>query len=216
MTRSIDSNPAWLPYARLNLYRNPFGELAPEERAELASLDTAPWVELLRQRRTAVQFIGGCGRGKTTRMLRLRRELPESRYVYLPEDGPCPVIAEGDPIMIDEAQRLPRRARKSVFAAGNALVLATHRDLRRILVRYGYRCRTFRIGPDNSPDLIREVMNRRIEASRLHDGPTLTLSHTEAVKLSQRFGTDLRSMENYLYERLQQQLENNGQVRFVD
>jgi len=64
-----DKSPSidWLPWARFNLHRNPFGELTPDERAELAVVNVDYLVEMLGDPRQAVQFIGECGRGKTTR-----------------------------------------------------------------------------------------------------------------------------------------------------
>lgn len=101
----------WLPWASCNLRRNPFGELTREERAEVAEVDVDRIAGRVAKPHTAVQLIGDCGRGKTTRMLALMNRFPDASYVYLPENGPCPAIADGNPLLIDEAQRLPRTAR---------------------------------------------------------------------------------------------------------
>ena len=37
----------WLPWARFNLHRNPFGELTPDERAELAVVEVDYLIEML-------------------------------------------------------------------------------------------------------------------------------------------------------------------------
>ena len=108
MTEDLETIAHWLPWAGRNLCRNPFGELSRAERAEVAVVDLDSIAARLAKMRSAVQLIGDCGRGKTTRMLALAQRFPESSYVYLPEDGPCPAIAEGNPLLIDEAQRLPR------------------------------------------------------------------------------------------------------------
>ena len=39
----------WLPWARFNLHRNPFGELSSEERSELAVVEVDDWLEMLRK-----------------------------------------------------------------------------------------------------------------------------------------------------------------------
>jgi hypothetical protein len=206
----------WLPWARWNLRRNPFGELTRDERADVAVVDVGAIARGVAGPHHAVQLIGGCGRGKTTRMLTLARQLAGASYVYLPEDGPCPAIAEGDPILIDEAQRLPRAAARLIFARGLPLVLATHRDLSRRLRRFGYAVSTERIGDGNTPELICELLNRRIEASRLGAGPVPLVSLTDARGLFRRFGSDIRGIEDYLYDRVQTQVVDDGQMRFID
>lgn len=215
---SADSTRAgsWLPWAWCNLRRNPFGELTRQERVELAVVDVDSIAGRLGNARSAVQLIGECGRGKTTRMLVLEQAIANATYVYLPEDQPCPAIPEGNPLLIDEAQRLPRRVRGRVFASGLPLVLATHRDLFRSLQRAGYQVHTELIGLANDASMICEFLNRRIKASRLERGPVPRLSHSDASVLAERFGTDLRGIEGYLYERVQTQVYSHGEMRFVD
>ena len=202
--------------------RNPFGELTREERAELAVVDTSALIAQVQSDHTAVQLIGQCGRGKTTRMLALMKSLPDATYTYLPEDEPCPSIASGSPLLIDEAQRLPRRVRKSIFATGLPLILATHRDLTRPLRRAGYSVHTCRIGKSNDANHAYELLNRRIEASRLDDQrPIPQLSMQVARELVRRFGSDIRSMEGYLYDVVQTQvfspgIANHAEMRFID
>src|SRR5262249_43157873 len=106
MTLSAINIAPQSPYRRWNLRRNPFGELTREERAELALVDVEQHLAELRQGRTALQFLGPCGHGKTTHLLALQRELDEAVYIYLPEDGPQPPIPAIRPLLLDEAQRL--------------------------------------------------------------------------------------------------------------
>ncbi|MGI9471560.1 MAG: hypothetical protein ACR2NZ_08520 [Rubripirellula sp.] len=215
MSQSV-ARCSWLPWARVNLCRNPFGELTAKERAETAVVDVDWFMSMLQRQSTAVQFIGDCGRGKTTRMLAIHSQIPDSSYVYLPENQPCPAIPEGNPVMIDEAQRLPRFVRRRVFATGLPLVLATHNDLTRSLRRHGYQVHTQHIGEGNVPELVWQLVNRRIEASRLAPGPIPNATVEDARVLVQRFGTNVRSIEHYLYDRFQSQVTGNGELRFVD
>ena len=214
-----------------NLFRNPFGELPRSERAELAVVDVEPILHFLRAESLtkepsraptcesfrAYQLIGECGRGKTSRLLKIQEVCANSSYVYLAEDRPCPAIALGDPVLIDEAQRLPRRVRKQIFRSGVPLVLATHHDLAAPLKRAGYQVVTQRIGLSLSPDTLAQILNRRIVASRRdpkHAVPQIDLN--TAARLIDRFGTDVRSIENYLYEIVQSQVYQDGQMRFID
>ncbi|TWU40708.1 hypothetical protein [Novipirellula artificiosorum] len=204
------------PWAWCNLFRNPFGELTPAERASLAVVEIEPIVRAVNRQRVAVQLLGDCGRGKTTRLLAILKFLPNSSYVYLDEDLPCGAIPEGNPLLIDEAQRLPRSVARIVFATGLPLVLATHRDLSRRLRTFGYQVMTYRLGDDNDAQLVYEVMNRRIEASRLGPGTVPTFTLQDAAKLVAIFGSNLRSIEAFLYDQVQKQVHSNGEMRFID
>ncbi|MEM9587507.1 MAG: hypothetical protein AAGA03_09510 [Planctomycetota bacterium] len=204
------------PFHWCNLNRNPFGELSADERAAVAIVDFGTVLPKITCSHHAVQFLGDCGRGKTTRMLALCSRLKQSAYVYLAEDQPCPALPAAEPLLVDEAQRLPRAARKMLFASGVPLVLATHHDLQRPLMRNGYHVMTYRIGDQCDAALIQRIMNRRIEWCRLAPGKLPTLTLEDAELLHRRFGSDLRGAESYLYESMQRQAFGHGEVRFVD
>jgi hypothetical protein len=203
-------------WSRSNLSRNPFGELTRAQRVELAIVDVEQLSGLVPADRIAVQLMGGCGRGKTTRLLALAAHLPESSYIYLPEDGPCPPIPAGRPLLIDEAQRLPRRVRRDILMTGLPLILATHRDLSQVLRRFGYTVHQESIDEGNTPDLLCRVLNRRIESARLSAAPLSLVSLEMARQLSAHFGTDIRAVESYLYDRVQLQVIQHGEMRFDD
>ena len=192
------------PYVRFNLRRNPFGELTWEERAELAVVETQPWVDFLRRPATAVQFIGPCGHGKTTHLLAIARSTPDAVYVHIPEVGPRPATPKRRPLLIDEAQRLGFWQRHRVFSRGGPLVLGTHDDLSRSLRRSGLDVVTVDVAADRSPERLMLILNRRIEASRLTaaDTPRIDLAH--AVSLRREFGSDMSKMEQHLYLQFQQ------------
>ncbi|WP_182865483.1 hypothetical protein [Stieleria mannarensis] len=211
-----------------NWFRNPFGELTRSERAELAVVSIDEIVaaighrsdadgKIVFQARCAYQLIGECGRGKTTRMLALHKRFPSASYVYLPEDQPCPSIPTGDPLLIDEAQRLPWRIRRKVLASGVPLVVATHNDLSGPLRRAGYTVTTERIGLSLSVTQLTEILNRRITASRRDPlRPVPRIGQDDAAELIRRFGTDVRSIESYLYDIVQAQVNQHGEMRFID
>ncbi len=95
------------PFARLQLFRNPFGELTVAERAELAVIDTERYLQwLTHSPRAALQVIGPCGHGKSTHLRALQAawfarqpsaasgELPA--LVYFPEEGDQPALPARD------------------------------------------------------------------------------------------------------------------------
>lgn len=216
MSDTSSSLEHWLPWAKCNLCRNPFGELTPDERADVAIVDLDPIARRVAQPRSAVQLIAECGRGKTTRMLALWKSIRTASYVYLSEDGPCPAIPEGNPVLIDEAQRLPKAVLRQILKTGVPLVLATHDDLSRPLRRFDYHVHTQRIEEGNTPELIHRLLNRRIEAARLQEGPLPVLSLGQSRGLVARFGSNIREIENYLYELVQSQVIDHGEMRFID
>lgn len=193
------------PFAKLNLVRNPFGELTWAERCELAVVDVQPWVDVLREPQGVVQFIGPCGHGKTTHLLALARKLPGARYVYLPPEGRHPPLPRRRPLLIDEAQRLSLWQRWRVLTHGGPLALGTHADLAAHFKRRGWRVVTVRVATDCSADLLVEILNRRIEASRLEAGPVPRIKLLQAIELRRQFGGNIRQIEHHLYLQFQQQ-----------
>lgn len=198
------------PYARLNLRRNPFGELTRDERAELAVVDVDFLLTELAQGRTALQFLGPCGRGKTTHLLALGRALPGVIYVYLPEDGPQPRIPPTRPLLLDEAQRLGRWQRRWVFGQTGPLVLGSHEDHSEELTRAGYRVVTEHVAHAVHAGRLRQLLNRRIEASRAGPGPLPWIDETRAAELHGRFGADIRQIERVLYDEFQWRIQENA------
>lgn len=207
-------------FTRYGWFRNPFGELTPSERGRLAVVDWDSFGMHVGKPGTAVQFVGDCGRGKTTRLMAIGRRFAQSSYVYLPENEPTPPIPMGDPLLIDEGQRLPRSARRAIFSSGVALVIATHLDLTRPLRRYGYKVHTQSIGGGNDAEQVCKILNARIAASQRNDvpqsRPVRRITMDEASRLVNQFGSDVRAIEHHLYERVQHQVMCHGEVRFID
>lgn len=208
----------WLPFARLNLLRNPFGELSPDDRIRAAVLDVEPWATWLHQPDSAIQFVGPCGRGKTTHLFAICACFPAAAYVYLPEDDPHPKIPWGTPLLIDEAQRMSIWERRQVLRRRVPLALGTHRDLSRSLQRAGYRVRTIDVAAETNAARLQAIGNRRVELARLGRGPIPHLTKGDAQALDRRFGTDVRAMEHYLYDQFQHlaQGDGGGKLRIDD
>jgi hypothetical protein len=220
-----ETKTTWLPFSHWNLRYNPFGELTPSERASVAVVDVEPIAQRLAEGQTAIQFIGKCGRGKTTRLLAIQRHLvvPGSATIYLPPmSWAIPrwwhktLQIAGTPIIIDEAQRMPPPIRFAIFRRREPLVLGTHRDLTGPLRRAGYRVFTYHVGAQNDPYHVAKVANARLCAARLTAAEVPQLSIQDAQWLVTRFGDDLRAIESFLYNQVQQQVGCNGQMRFID
>ena len=194
--------PARLPFAHLNLRRNPFGEVQSAERAALAVVGVDRFVQRLSQPGYAVQFIGEKGRGKTTHLLAIRRHFPHAAYVHICE-GQRPRIPHGRPLLIDEMQRLPRRRRRRVYRRGVSLALGTHEDVGPELVRAGFEVDCVYPAELLDARRLHQIVNHRIEWARRSPGPLPRVTLQTARLLIDRFGDDVRAIELYLYDLFQ-------------
>lgn len=194
------------PYHRYNLRRNPFGELAQQERAELAVVEIQDdWLAFLGRKRVVLQFIGPCGHGKTTHLLAIQQVVfsGNAEYVYLPEDGPQPRVGSHRPMIVDEAQRLSFWQLRRILRMGGPLVFGTHNDLSVAIRRCGLEVETIDVAAGSSPERLVEILNRRVESSRLSGGTIPLISVDQASRLQTQFGANVRAIEHFLYEQFQ-------------
>jgi hypothetical protein len=188
-----------LPFAHLNLRRNPFGELELSLWSELAVVDVDHLVPRLREPGYAVQFMGKKGRGKTTHILALLRHFPEARYVHVGENE-RPRMPQSQPLFVDEIQRVPRRRRRRLFRRRVSLVIGTHEDFRKELADAGFEVETVRVAGALDPRRLVEILNRRIEAARRAPGPLPRITEPTARAMINRFGDDLRAIQGAMYD----------------
>ena len=189
-----------LPFAHLNLRFNPFGELPRDVRGFLAVVDVERFLGPLQLPHFALQFIGDQGRGKTTHLLAIQQQLPRAAYVYLDEFEKHPPIPSGNPLLIDEAQRLTWLERRVAFRKGVGLAIGTHDDLSGPLQKFGYQVTTVPVDRLINPRQLLECFNRRIAYARRASGPLPLVTLRTATEIHRRFGTDIRAMEGHLYD----------------
>ena len=200
-----DSQPArvGLSFEHLNLRFNPFGALDAERRARVAIL---PPLEL--EPGEVLQVLGEEGRGKSTRLLTWHYQAPGSGYEYIPEgEDRLKTRTLCELFFVDEAQRLRAVDLERLFARVARLVLATHEDLSRRTTR---PVRSMVVAGLDAERLTR-ILGRRIEEARRGGGAIPTIGPRSVARLLERFGDDLRTMEEYLYE-VFQALEGPGHV----
>lgn len=191
--------PLELPFAHLNLTRNPFGELPLEARGSLAVVDIEPFVSRLQTPGFVLQVLGEAGRGKTSHLLALHRQFPSAPYLHYPEGGPRPSVPDAPLVFLDETQRFSRRERSALFRRASSFVIATHEDHTREFNRADLQHETLHLRGVTSSHL-KAIFTRRIEAARRSPGPVPTLDDALIHKLICSFGDDIRASENYLYE----------------
>ncbi|MDG1896577.1 MAG: hypothetical protein P8J37_16865 [Fuerstiella sp.] len=191
-----------LPYAHLNLRRNPFGEFSEDERTALALVDIEPIIERLNNPGYVVQFVGEKGYGKTTHLLAIRSRLSDAGYVHIPE-GQRAGLPSGCPILIDEAQRLTRWQQFQVFRSNTPMVLGTHRDFKEQLRRAGRVVETIEVELRTDADRLHRLLNARIQWVRRGDGRVPSITLPTADNLLKEFGPNIRGILHQLYTAFQ-------------
>lgn len=196
-----------LAFAHLNLRRNPFGELSAHERGQLAIVEISDITTFLDQPSTkqspVVQIVGEKGYGKTTHLLALQNCYPHCTYTWMPEGEYVSVNTNGDPVFVDEAQRLSRKQQASLWRGKKRLVLATHQNFAQSLRSAGRPVLTIEARRNTSPAHVHAIMNERIRLFRRSLEPVPEVSLSVAEQLCERYGSDIRAMLGCLYEHFQ-------------
>ncbi|MDP7741580.1 MAG: hypothetical protein QGF67_09080 [Lentisphaeria bacterium] len=187
-----------LPFAHLNLRFNPFGELEPQTRAELAVVSLEDLPRQLQQQRLAVEFVGPHGHGKSTHLLALHALFAEAPYLKLYPDS-TPDFAGAPLLFVDSIEHLPRRRRQRLYRRAKTLALTTHDSLQPELERAGYTVCTRHVDSTDAAT-IAELVRRRIEHARRAPGPLPDVDAAGIDRLKARFGGNIRAIENCLYD----------------
>ncbi len=193
-----------LPFSHLNLRRNPFGELTAVERTVLAVVDCGEALQHLALPRSVVQVIGEKGFGKTTHLLVLATHFADSAYVHIAEESRAAIPERGEPLLIDEAQRMTLLQRWQTFRSDRRLILGTHTDFENALRRAGRPIVTIAASQFTNELRVHTLLNRRIQFARRDGGPIPSITISTASKLFAQFGSDIRSIERSMYDTFQQ------------
>lgn len=194
-----DAHPKQLPYAHLNLRRNPFGEFTESERIDVAVVEIQPIVDQLQAPEYAVQFLGEKGYGKTTHLLKLRSKFANAGYVHIPE-GTRGQIPSGSPILIDEAQRLTFLQRWKLFRNNVPLILGTHKDFHFELRAAGRRVETIHVEDKTCVHRLHSLLNVRIESVRRESGDLPEVTVETCNTLLKKHGPNIRAILHELFE----------------
>lgn len=201
------SADGFFPLRPAGFASNPFRVLTEEELAEVAVLPAELLAALGEPGGPHVQLLGDAGRGKSTTLLgaaaRLRREGARVAVEYLPVGvSRFSTPTRGlDAYVLDEAQRLSPRERRRLFGgarAGTRLLLGSHEDMTTAFDRAGLPLRSVLIESLGGGHF-RAALLARIEHAAVSSGEHATLAPDALDWLRERFGTDLRSAERFLY-----------------
>ncbi|MBC8043947.1 MAG: hypothetical protein IAF08_10945 [Rhizobacter sp.] len=199
------TEPVSLPFAHLNLTRNPFGEPAPGERSRLAVLemDIEAVVAQLRASTFAIEFSGDAGRGKSTHLRGLHRYFPDAPFIYFADGAPLPEIPESPVLFLDELQRLPKPHRTRLFKRRVSFVVGTHAPFTAEYTSAKLEFIAIELR-GLSPARLRKILEARMRwAQRDVSKPVSQFTEAALEHLIQKFGDDLRAIEHFLYEHFQ-------------
>ncbi len=190
-----------LPFIHLNLLFNPFGELTPQQRKEIAVVDLPSCKDILYKKSVAIQFYADHGRGKTTHLLALHKMYPETEYIKLhtgDQIKTCPQKI----LFIDSVENLSKRNRLKLYGNTSSIAITSHTDLSRELKQAGYQVLNIKISVRDDA-LLFEILNRRIEYARRDKGNIPVVDMQSIYKLKTEFGDNIRAIEACLYEKFQ-------------
>jgi hypothetical protein len=207
------ARPTSLPFASLNLLRNPFGEVPFSEWAALAVTDLE--IDSIARRLSrpgyALEIAGGQGHGKTTHMRVLHARFLETPFVLVEADGGWSVVGgqaqrsrfgalpSAPLLFVDEVDRLPARARRRLLRRRASFVLGTHGRHGPELEAAGLEWRRVEMGALGRSTL-RRIVDRRIEGARRDTGPLPGIDDAVLDGLLAAHGQDVRSMFEALYD----------------
>lgn len=204
----MSSEPLRLPYARLHLTRNPFGQPPSRDEEDLAIVETEPIGSVLRaglqdDEPVAAQYLGPPGCGKTTHLQAVLRQLQRSANIAWTPRG-WPRVPAGRVLGIDDAQMMPPRRLLRTVRTRTVVVLATHVDLSGLLEAQGFRTHTIRPGTQLDQARLRRIVARRLEwARRRGSGRPPHPGDDRLAAFLARHGTNLRAIQAALYDWIQ-------------
>ncbi len=191
-----------LPFAHLNLLRNPFGEYTRAERLERSqpSFDLSTIAAQLKQNKFAVQFLGDHGRGKSTHLIALHAYFAQSDYLQFHEQE-TPILQQviSDIAFFDSFDVLSKKQRKKIYQQVRSFACTTHTQLDTELRRAGFTIHNIHISQTDSLQIHR-ILNTRIESVRRNTAAIPHIPLSSIHTLQSRFKDDIRSMELYLYD----------------
>ncbi len=191
----------------MGLRGNPFCALGPGVVARVAVLPR--WLEDRLGGGAHLQVIGEAGRGKSTLLLAMARRGEASGkavgYEYLPPGVHRyrTSVAGLEWFLLDEADRLAhsawRRLLRAVRGGSTRLIIGAHSDQSARFVKPGMELETFLLDQPVEAGFLGEVLERRLGLAALPGCEPPRFASDALSWLAGRFGSDLRSLEDFLY-----------------
>ena len=181
-------------FDRVNLSHNPFGELSTEQWVASALVDVEAYRVLLEQPGTALQFLGRCGRGKTTHLRAVCAATPRASWVRARVEPPI----RAEIRVVDEFDSVWPWTRWQHVRGARSVAVATHRDQTTELRLYGFRVHTVEV-TQTDLERLQQIVQRRILVARRGPGSVPSIPRSHLAALHREHGDDIRAIMHALY-----------------
>ena len=192
---------------QLGYKKNPFGALSNNELTAVAFLPP-PIQERIQTDFGHLQLLGCNGCGKTNTMLKIMTLFLEAgqalRYEYIPEGSTkFHVKIDGlDSFFLDEAQRLNWWHRRRWLKKGDKIqyVFSSHQDLSDAFAKQNLPLQTINIETFITPAYYKQWLESRLSHFALDVPERVTFDDTAVSFLFNKYGTNIREAEYFLYD----------------
>lgn len=202
----MKQNDLHLPFAHLNLTRNPFGQLSEEERNRIFVADVEPYRTFIETPGHALEFVAPAGRGKTSHLRALYDQFPDASFVRVENDDQEVLDVDSSVLFVDEFHFLHEKKRNQLYSQVRNLVIAAHVSFVDEMKSHGFDVRSIRLN-GYAPETLRRMFERRIQYCRRTDDPVPRLSNDVIQSLIDRYADNVRAMEHHLYNVFQEMKE---------
>lgn len=153
----------------------------------------------------ALEFSGKQGRGKTTHLIYLHKQMNEYPIYFLNASSSLTEILHNPSkiIFVDSIHHLNLLERLKLFKAKQVVVYTTHRNRKFECFLAGKPYNSIKFKGINSAILC-ELLNKRMKlAGKTNFDYSKQFSKNEIDRLIKKFGDNYRGIINYLYEKYQ-------------
>jgi len=200
-------NP-YFPFHALGFKCNPFRTLTDDEWGEIAVLPES--LLAAAQAPTHLQILGALGRGKTTTLMGLYADLKRAgehvAYEYIPEGQTRfnTPLNDLNIFLLDEAQRI-KNFPQALNLRKVRVIFASHQNFASHFARHNQPLATCELD-SITPDHLRRVIEKRLAYFAFNDQRPVHFADEAIEYLHEKFGSDLRGIERFLYEVFQNRM----------
>lgn len=152
----------------------------------------------------AIEFLGKQGRGKTTHLVYLQKQISQYPIFKLNANSDFSEVinSPSETLFIDSIHHFNLMERVKLFKSKRVVIYTTHwnRKLDCLLAQKKYYSINFN---SINTELLSSIINRRIQLALKEKCENEFIKHDEIKGLVKRFGDDYRGIINHLFSRYQ-------------
>lgn len=187
---------------------NPFAGVLENdlEKIIIAKFDVESMLKQIQQSESiAIEFVGRQGRGKTSNLMYLQKQIPQYPIFLLNANTKAVKLFQNksEIVFVDSIHHLSIFDRLKLFRTKKVIVYTTHwsRKLECILVGKKHQAIRFK---GITKEVLRRILNKRLQFAAINKlKPKDKFTDQESYQLIQQFGDNYRGIINHLYEKYQ-------------